>query len=175
MGVFNINKKPATERRMFLDGSVDIQRYDELKYKKIDKMTEKQLGFFWQPNEVDLSRDAHDFKNLTDSEQHIFTSNLKRQILLDSVQGRSPSLTLLPVVSIPELENWLTKWTENEALHSRSYTHIIRNIYPNPAVVFDQLLDIKEIIDCSDSITKHYDDLRLLLMNTILNEKSGWF
>lgn len=159
MGVFNINKKPATERRMFLDGSVDIQRYDELKYKKIDKMTEKQLGFFWQPNEVDLSREAHDFKNLTESEQHIFTSNLKRQILLDSVQGRSPSLTLLPVVSIPELENWLTKWTENEALHSRSYTHIIRNIYPDPAVVFDQLLDIKEIIDCSDSITKHYDDL----------------
>jgi len=159
MSVFNINKKPATKRKMFLDGNVDIQRYDDLKYKQIDKLTEKQLGFFWQPNEVDLSRDSKDFKELSESEQHIFTSNLKRQILLDSVQGRSPALTLLPIVSIPELENWLTKWTENEALHSRSYTHIIRNVYSDPSVVFDEMLDIKEIIDCSKAVAKDYDAL----------------
>ena len=160
MSVFKINKKKnSLKRKMFLDGNVDIQRYDVLKYKQIDKMTERQLGFFWQPNEVDLSREAKDFKDLTEAEQHIFTSNLKRQILLDSVQGRSPSLTLLPLTSLPELENWLTKWTENEALHSRSYTHIIRNIYPDPSVIFDHLLDIKEIVDCATSITKHYDDL----------------
>ncbi len=162
MSVFNINKKAATNRKMFLDGQVDIQRYDDLKYKQIDKMTEKQLGFFWQPNEVDLSRDSKDFKDLTESEQHIFTSNLKRQILLDSVQGRSPSLTLLPLVSIPELESWMTKWSENETLHSRSYTHIIRNVYPDPSVVFDGIMDIKEIIDCSEAITKDYDALHYL-------------
>jgi len=142
MSVFKKNKKAATKRKMFLDGQVDIQRYDDLKYKQIDKMTERQLGFFWQPSEVDLSRDSKDFKELSASEQHIFTSNLKRQILLDSVQGRAPSLTLLPLTSIPELENWFTKWTENESLHSRSYTHIIRNIYPDPSVVFDHMLDV---------------------------------
>lgn len=159
MSVFSHNKKDFLKRKMFLDEGLGIQRYDVLKYKQIDKMTERQLGFFWQPNEVDLSRDSKDFKELSDSGQHIFTSNLKRQILIDSVQGRSPSLTLLPLVSNPELENWLTKWTENEALHSRSYTHIIRNVYPDPSIVFDGLLDIREIVDCSDSITKHYDDL----------------
>ena len=159
MSVFNINKKPATKRKMFLDGNVDIQRYDDLKYKVFDKLTEKQLGFFWQPTEVDLSKDSKDFKELTANEQHIFTSNLKRQILLDSVQGRSPSLTLLPLTSIPELENWLTKWTENESLHSRSYTHIIRNVYSDPSIVFDNMLGIKEIVDCADSVTKYYDSL----------------
>ena len=159
MSVFNINKKAATKRKMFLDGNVDIQRYDDLKYKQLDKLTEKQLGFFWQPTEVDLSRDSKDFKELTENEQHIFTANLKRQILLDSVQGRAPSLTLLPLTSLPELENWFTKWTENESLHSRSYTHIIRNVYSDPSVVFDNLLDIKEIIDCSHSITKYYNEL----------------
>jgi len=159
MSVFKRNKKPSTERNMFLDGQVDIQRYDMLKYKQIDKMTERQLGFFWQPTEVDLSRDSKDFKELTNSEQHIFTSNLKRQILLDSVQGRSPALTLLPLVSIPELESWLTKWTENESIHSIAYTHIIRNVYPDPSIIFDELLNIKEIIDCSDAITKHYNIL----------------
>ena len=130
MGVFDINENSdSTTRKMFLDGPVDIQRYDRLKYKKIDQITEKQLGFFWQPNEVDITKDSKDFKNLTEHERHIFESNIQRQILLDSVQGRSPSLTLLPLVSIPELESWLTIWTQNEGLHSRSYTHIIRNIY----------------------------------------------
>jgi ribonucleoside-diphosphate reductase beta chain len=160
MSIFTINKKSSTERKMFLDGAVDIQRYDVIKYKVIDKMTEKQLGFFWQPNEVDIVKDSKDFKELTEYEQHIFTSNLKRQVLLDSVQGRSPSLTFLPLVSLPELESWMTLWTQNEGLHSRAYTHVIRNIYADPAKeVFDEMLEIQEILDCSVAITKDYDEL----------------
>jgi len=159
MSVFNKNKKANTKRKMFLDGSVDIQRFDDVKYKQLDKMTERQIGFFWQPAEVDLSKDSKDFKDLSDSEKHIFTSNLKRQIVLDSVQGRSPSLTLLPLVSIPELENWITLWTQNEGMHSRSYTHIIRNVYSDPAKIFDEILNIPEIVECADSITTYYDQL----------------
>ena len=162
MSVFKQNEKHSTDRRMFLDGPVDIQRYDDLKYKQFDKMTEKQLGFFWQPNEVDITKDSKDFKNLTEHEQHIFTSNLRRQVLLDSVQGRSPSLTMLPLVSLPELESWVTLWTQNEGLHSRSYTHVIRNIYADPSVVFDEMMDIQEIVDCSIDVTKHYDKLHTL-------------
>lgn len=157
--VFEINKTDHTKRKAFLDGSIDIQRYDTLKYKQIDRQTERQLGFFWQPTEVDVSKDSKDFKELTEHGQHIFTSNLKRQTLLDSVQGRAPSLSLMPLTSLPEIENWLSLWTQNEALHSRSYTHIIRNVYPDPGKIFDELLDIQEIVDCADAITEHYDAL----------------
>ena len=162
MSVFNINgKKHHTERLAFLDpdGGAPIQRYDILKYRQFEKLTEKQNGFFWQPTEVDVLRDAKDFKDLTPHEQHIFTSNLKRQILLDSVQGRSPSLGFLPLATLPELETWITTWTFNETIHSRSYTHIIRNIYSDPAQVFDEMLEIEEIIACAGDITKYYDDL----------------
>lgn len=158
-GVFEQNKKHHTKRKMFLDGSVDIQRYDEVKYPQFEKLTTKELGFFWRPEEIDLIQDAKDFKNLSEHEQHIFTSNLKRQILLDSVQGRSPNLAFLPIVSLPELETWIETWAFTETIHSRSYTHIIRNVYPDPGKVFDEMLDIKQIIDCSDSISKAYDDL----------------
>ena len=155
------NKKHHTKATMFLDptGGPVVQRYDTLKYKQFDKFTDKQLGFFWRPEEVDILKDATDFKNLTDHEQHIFTSNLKRQILLDSVQGRSPNLAFLPIVSLPELETWIETWAFSETIHSRSYTHIIRNVYPDPSKVFDELLDIKEICDCADSITENYDKL----------------
>ena len=161
MSVFEVKKSDHTKRKMFLDpaGCVDIQRFDTLKYKQFDKLTDKQLGFFWRPEEVDILKDATDFKNLTDHEQHIFTSNLKRQILLDSVQGRSPNLAFLPIVSIPELETWIETWAFSETIHSRSYTHIIRNVYADPSKVFDEMLDIKEIVDCSDSITENYDKL----------------
>ena len=155
------NRVDHTKVKMFLDptGGPVVQRYDTLKYKQFDKLTDKQLGFFWRPEEVDILKDATDFKNLTDHEQHIFTSNLKRQILLDSVQGRSPNIALLPVVSLPELETWIETWAFSETIHSRSYTHIIRNVYANPSKVFDELLDIKEICDCADSITENYDKL----------------
>jgi|TARA_R110000764_G_scaffold9373_1_gene30254 ribonucleoside-diphosphate reductase beta chain len=153
------NKKLHTEKNMFLDEAVDIQRFDILKYPAIDKITEKQLGFFWRPEEVDISKDKKDFYNLTDFEQHIFTSNLKRQIVLDSVQGRAPNLAFLPIASLPEVETWIETWSFFETIHSRSYTHIIRNIYPNPSVVFDSILDTKEITECGQDISKYYEDL----------------
>jgi ribonucleoside-diphosphate reductase beta chain len=136
-----------------------MQRYDVLKYRQFDKITEKQLGFFWRPEEVDINRDSKDFKDLTEHEQHIFTSNLKRQILLDSVQGRSPNLAFLPIVSIPELETWIETWAFSETIHSRSYTHIIRNIYPDPSKVFDEMATMAEIVDCANDISTDYDAL----------------
>ena len=162
MSVFNINNKNNhTQALAFLDesGAHPIQRYDVLKYRQFDKLTDKQLGFFWRPEEVDVLRDSKDFKELTEHEQHIFTSNLKRQILLDSVQGRSPNLAFLPIATIPELETWIQTWAFNETIHSRSYTHIIRNVYSDPSVIFDELTDIKEIVDCAKDISRYYDDL----------------
>jgi len=162
MSVLNLKKhRDHTKSLAFLDpqGSVGMQRFDTLKYRQFDKLTDKQLGFFWRPEEVDVLRDAKDFKDLTSWEQHIFTSNLKRQILLDSVQGRSPNLAFLPLATLPELETWIETWAFNETIHSRSYTHIIRNVYSDPGQVFDEMLEIEEIISCAGDITKYYDDL----------------
>jgi ribonucleoside-diphosphate reductase beta chain len=161
MSVFNIKKTNHTKSLAFLDtnGTPAVQRYDVLKYRQFDKLTDKQLGFFWRPEEVDVMHDAKDFKDLTDFEKHIFTSNLKRQILLDSVQGRSPNLAFLPLATIPELETWIETWAFNETIHSRSYTHIIRNVYSNPSEVFDELMDLEEIVACARDISKYYDDL----------------
>jgi len=162
MSVFDTtNKSDHTKSLAFFDpnGGVTIQRYDTLKYKQFDKLTNQQLGFFWQPQEVDILRDSKDFKDLTEHEQHIFTSNLKRQILLDSVQGRAPSIAFGPICSLPELETWFTTWTFSETIHSKSYTHIIRNIYSNPSKIFDEMLDIAEIADCATDISKYYDEL----------------
>ena len=162
MSVFNSkNKADHTKALAFLDpnGGVAIQRFDMLKYKQFDKLTDKQLGFFWRPEEVDVTKDSNDFKNLTENERHIFTSNLKRQILLDSVQGRAPVEAFGPLVSIPELEAWIQTWTFSETIHSRSYTHIIRNVYADPSKVFDGMMDIEEIMDCADDISECYDQL----------------
>lgn len=161
MSVLNTSKSDHTKSKMFLDSDegIGMQRYDVLKYKSFDKLTDKQLGFFWRPEEIDVLRDAADFKGLTEHEQHIFTSNLKRQILLDSVQGRSPNLALLPLVTIPELETWIETWAFSETIHSRSYTHIIRNVYANPSKIFDEMMDIQEIMDCAVDISKYYDDV----------------
>jgi len=161
MSVFNIKKVDHTQSLAFLDtaGTPAVQRYDVLKYRQFDKLTDKQLGFFWRPEEVDVMRDAKDFKELTEFEKHIFTSNLKRQILLDSVQGRSPNLAFLPLATIPELETWIETWAFNETIHSRSYTHIIRNVYSDPSAVFDELLDLDEIVACARDISRYYDDL----------------
>ena len=161
MSVLNLTKnRDHTKNLAFLDpNKLGVQRYDVLKYRQFEKLTEKQIGFFWLPTEVDVLRDAKDFKDLTPHEQHIFTSNLKRQILLDSVQGRSPSLGFLPLATLPELETWIATWTFNETIHSRSYTHLIRNVYANPSEIFDQILDISEIMDCANDITRYYDEL----------------
>jgi ribonucleoside-diphosphate reductase beta chain len=159
MSVFNNNTFDATQETCFFGKPVNIARYDKQRYSIFEKLTEKQLGFFWRPEEVDLSRDSKDFKALNDHEKHIFTSNLKRQILLDSVQGRAPSLAFLPICSLPELETWIQTWAFSETIHSRSYTHIIRNVYPDPSRVFDEMLDIEEILDCAEDISKYYDRL----------------
>ena len=167
MAVFSKNTKSHLNKNMFFDESVDIQRFDVIKYPSIEKLTESQKGFFWTPGEVDLSKDIIDFKKLTEHEKHIFTSNLKRQILLDSVQGRGPNLMLLPIASLPEVENFIETWAFFEgAIHSRSYTHIIRNVYSNPSEVFDTMLDIPEITSCAADISKYYDDL---------DELSTWY
>jgi ribonucleoside-diphosphate reductase beta chain len=162
MSVFDLtNKADHTKVLAFLDptGGPTIQRYDTMKYPSLDKFTDKQHGFFWRPSELDLYKDATEFKSLTAHEQHIFTSNLKRQILLDSVQGRAPVEAFSPIVSLPELENWILTWTFSESIHSRSYTHIIRNVYNNPSKIFDEMLEIEEIVDCAEDISKNYDDL----------------
>jgi ribonucleoside-diphosphate reductase beta chain len=159
MTVFSNEMFDATEQTCFFGKQVNIARYDKQRYNIFEKLTDKQLGFFWRPEEVDLSRDGKDFKGLSDHEKHIFTSNLKRQILLDSVQGRAPSLAFLPICSLPELETWIQTWTFSETIHSRSYTHIIRNVYSDPSRVFDEMLDIQEIADCAHDISKYYDDL----------------
>ena len=159
MAVLNTTKHNHLEKMAFFDGELGMQRYDTVKYRQFDKLTDKQLGFFWRPEEVDILKDAKDFKDLSAHEQHVFTSNLKRQILLDSVQGRAPAEAFNSITSLPELENWITTWTFSETIHSRSYTHIIRNIYSDPSKVFDEMMDVNEIIDCADSITECYDEL----------------
>ena len=140
-------KTDYLNRKMFLDpsGPVTIQRFEEVKYNKLQKLEQTARGFFWVPEEISLTKDANDFKEASDAVKHIFTSNLKRQILLDSVQGRSPNLAFLPLVSLPELETWIETWAFNETIHSRSYTHIIRNVYSDPGKVFDDLTSVDEI------------------------------
>ena len=159
MTVFSTNNVDATQQTCFFGEPVNIARYDKQRYSIFEKLTDKQLGFFWRPEEVDLSRDSKDFKGLTENEKHIFTSNLKRQILLDSVQGRAPSLAFLPICSLPELETWIQTWAFSETIHSRSYTHIIRNVYSDPSRVFDEMLELEDIVDCANDISKYYDRL----------------
>jgi ribonucleoside-diphosphate reductase beta chain len=163
--VFDVNSKNSLNQNCFFGDTVSIARYDHQKHPIFEKLINQQLGFFWRPEEIDITRDAKDFKGLTTHEQHIFTSNLKRQILLDSVQGRAPSAAFGPIVSLPELETWIQTWTFNETIHSRSYTHIIRNIYPNPSIIFDELLDIGEIVDCAKNISENYD--KLIVLNNL--------
>ena len=161
MSVFNLNEVNHLTAKMFFDpsGPVDIQRFDQVKYPELEQLTNSQLGFFWRPEEVDLNTDRGDFMKLSDHEKHIFTSNLKRQILLDSVQGRSPTAAFGPITSLPEMETWAQTWAFMETIHSRSYTHIIRNVYPNPGEVFDSMKQIQEIVDCAKDISENYDDL----------------
>ena len=140
-------------------GTTTVARYDRVKYKVFDRLTDNQLGFFWRPQEVDIGKDSKDFRALTTHEQHIFTSNLKRQILLDSVQGRAPNLALLPLCSLPELEVWIQTWAFSETIHSKAYTHIIRNVYSDPSKIFDELMDIESIVNCAKDITLPYDNL----------------
>lgn len=143
----------------FFGETPPIARFDIQTHPIFEKLTVQQLGYMWRETEVDINKDKADFRSLSDAEQHIFTSNLKRQILLDTFQGRSPSLALLPIASLPEVENWIQTWTFFETIHSRSYTHIIRNVYSDPSEVLDGILDIKEIVDCKKDISRYYGEL----------------
>lgn len=144
---------------MFFGQTVNVSRYDQQKYPIFEKLIEKQLSFFWRPEEVDVSKDRLDFQALPEHEKHIFLSNLKYQTLLDSVQGRSPNIALLPIVSIPELETWIETWAFSETIHSRSYTHIIRNVTQSPELIFDDIVSNDKISERADAVTKYYDDL----------------
>ena len=160
---YNLHTKTDyLNRKMFLDpeGPVTIQRFEEVKYKKIADFETTARGFFWVPEEVSLTKDANDFKESSDAVKHIFTSNLLRQTALDSLQGRAPSQVFTPVVSLPELEALIYNWTFFETnIHSRSYSHIIRNIYNVPKDVFNTIHDTKEIVDMASSVGNYYDAL----------------
>ena len=157
--IFSQTKNDALKEPMFFGQPVNVARYDQQKHPIFEQLIEKQLSFFWRPEEVDVSKDRIDYGNLSSHEQHIFISNLKYQTLLDSIQGRSPNVVLLPLVSIPELETWIETWSFSETIHSRSYTHIIRNIVNDPAVVFDDIMENEHILQRASDIAFFYDDL----------------
>ena len=156
--VFNTDQVDTTKQKMFFGPPLGVQRYDKFKYPIFDKLTQTQLGFFWRPEEVSLQKDRADYQTLNDAQKHIFTSNLKYQILLDSVQGRGPGMAFLPYCSLPELEGCMNIWQTMEMIHSRSYTHIIKNVYPDPSVVFDHILDDEKILSRAQSVTRAYDE-----------------
>jgi ribonucleoside-diphosphate reductase beta chain len=172
---YNLNTKTDyISRKMFLDpeGPVTIQRFEEVKYPKIQKIEQTARGFFWVPEEISLTKDANDFKEASESVKHIFTSNLLRQTALDSLQGRGPAQVFTPVVSLPELEALMYNWSFFETnIHSRSYSHIIRNIYNVPKEVFSTIHDTKEIIDMASSVGNYYDALHLINCRKEAGEK----
>ena len=156
---FSKHANNPLQEPMFFGQTVNVARYDQQKHEIFEKLIEKQLSFFWRPEEVDVSRDRIDYQALPAHEQHIFLSNLKYQTLLDSIQGRSPNVALLPLVSLPELETWIETWAFSETIHSRSYTHIIRNLVKDPAQVFDDIIVNEQIIKRADDIARYYDEL----------------
>ncbi|MBW8190105.1 ribonucleotide-diphosphate reductase subunit beta [Neiella marina] len=156
---FSREQNDALKEPMFFGNPVNVSRYDQQKYPIFEQLIEKQLSFFWRPEEVDVSKDRIDYQSLPAHEQHIFISNLKYQTLLDSIQGRSPNVALLPLVSIPELETWIETWAFSETIHSRSYTHIIRNIVKDPSEIFDDIVLNEEILKRAEDISGYYDEL----------------
>ncbi|QJC29694.1 ribonucleotide-diphosphate reductase subunit beta [Enterobacteriaceae endosymbiont of Plateumaris pusilla] len=156
---FSYKKNNQLKEPMFFGQSVNIARYDQQKHYIFEKLIEKQLSFFWRPEEIDISCDRIHYENLPQHEKHIFISNLKYQTLLDSIQGRSPNIALLPLISIPELETWVETWSFFETIHSRSYTYIIRNIINDPSLVFDDIVTNKNIILRATDIIHYYDEL----------------
>ena len=161
MAVKAFNRKDVdfTQQFMFFGEQPNVARYDIQKWPVFEQLIEKHLGFFWKPDEVDLNKDAIDFKRLSEHEKHIFMENLKYQTLLDSVQGRAPNLALLPHVSLPELETLIETWSFSETIHSRSYTHILRNILSNPSIAFDDIVRNTNIMNRANAVTGYYDDL----------------
>ena len=158
MTVFNESATDYTKQPMFFGRPLGVQRYDKQKYPIFEKLTQTQLSYFWRPEEVSLQKDRSDYQTLNDVQKHIFTSNLKYQILLDSVQGRGPGMAFGPYCSLPELESAMTVWEMMEMIHSRSYTYIIKNVYSDPTEVLDHITDDARIIERAQSVTQAYDD-----------------
>jgi ribonucleoside-diphosphate reductase beta chain len=158
MTVFNTEKVDAKKQPMFFGQPLGVQRYDSYKYPIFDKLTTQQLGYFWRPEEVSLQKDRGDYQTLRPEQKHIYTSNLKYQIMLDSVQGRGPGMAFIPYCSLPELEACMEVWGFMEMIHSRSYTYIIKNIYSDPSEVFDTIIGDQRILERAKSVTESYDD-----------------
>jgi ribonucleoside-diphosphate reductase beta chain len=158
MTVFNTQEVDTLKQPMFFGCPLGVQRYDTYKYPEFEKLTQQQLSFFWRPEEISLQKDKADYLTLRPEQRHIFTSNLKYQILLDSVQGRGPGMAFIPYCSLPELEAAMTVWEFMEMVHSRSYTYIIKNVYANPSEVFDTIIKDEMILERASSVTGAYDD-----------------
>ncbi|TYK66806.1 class Ia ribonucleoside-diphosphate reductase subunit beta [Colwellia echini] len=167
---FNQTPNDALLEPMFLGNSVNVSRYDQQRFAAFEKLIEKQLSFFWRPEEVDVSKDRADWQSLTDSEKHIFISNLKYQTLLDSMAARSVNAVFLPLVSLPEVETWVETWAFSETIHSRSYTHILRNLFTEPGEIFDDIIVNPAILKRASSISKYFDEV---ILTTQLLQSQG--
>ena len=166
MTVFNTEDVDTKKQPMFFGKPLGVQRYDNFKYPAFENLTKQQLGYFWRPEEVSLQKDRGDYQTLNSVQKHIYTSNLKYQIMLDSVQGRAPGMAFLPYCSLPELESCMEVGSFMEMIHSRSYTYIIKNIYSDPSDVFDKILNDDKILSRAATVTKSYDDF--------INEAQIW-
>jgi len=158
MTVFNTEQVDTKKQPMFFGKPLGVQRYDSYKYPVFDKLTTQQLGYFWRPEEVSLQKDRGDYQTLRPEQKHIYTSNLKYQIMLDSIQGRGPGMAFIPYCSLPELEACMEVWGFMEMIHSRSYTYIIKNVYADPSEVFDKIVTDQRILERASSVTEAYDD-----------------
>ena len=158
MTVFNTEQVNTKKQPMFFGKPLGVQRYDSYKYPIFDKLTTQQLGYFWRPEEVSLQKDRGDYHSLRPEQKHIYTSNLKYQIMLDSIQGRGPGMAFIPYCSLPELEACMEVWGFMEMIHSRSYTYIIKNVYSDPSEVFDKIVTDDRILERASSVTESYDD-----------------
>ena len=157
MTVFNTEEVNTKKQPMFFGKPLGVQRYDNFKYNQFENLTKQQLGYFWRPEEVSLQKDRGDYQSLRPEQKHIYTSNLKYQIMLDSVQGRAPAMAFLPYCSLPELEACMEVWGFMEMIHSRSYTYVIKNVYSDPSEVFDKILNDNRILERASSVTESYD------------------
>ena len=166
MTVFNTEEVDTKKQPMFFGKPLGVQRYDNFKYNQFENLTKQQLGYFWRPEEVSLQKDRGDYQSLRPEQKHIYTSNLKYQIMLDSVQGRAPGMAFLPYCSLPELEACMEVWSFMEMIHSRSYTYVIKNVYPDPSEVFDKILSDNRILERAASVTESYD--------TFINYAQQW-
>ena len=166
MTVFNTEDVNTKKQPMFFGKPLGVQRYDNFKYPQFENLTKQQLGYFWRPEEVSLQKDRGDYQTLRPEQKHIYTSNLKYQIMLDSVQGRAPGMAFLPYCSLPELEACMEVWSFMEMIHSRSYTYVIKNVYSDPSEVFDTIINDPKILERAATVTGSYDDF--------INEAQQW-